>query len=84
MVHPWMISLREDIIQAMIVAGDGTNMHPESARAEDWKISVRAAPQHDILTHKSWLCDHTKPAPLDEATWKLLRSAGKSSDPTWP
>ncbi|KZZ92598.1 LysM domain containing protein [Moelleriella libera RCEF 2490] len=84
MVHPWIMSLREDIIQAMIVAGDGRNMAPETARAMDWKISVRAAPQHDILTHKMWLSDHTKPTPLDEATRMLLRAAGTSRDLTWP
>lgn len=83
-VHPWIMSLREDIIQAMIVAGDGRNMAPETARAMDWKISVRAAPQHDILTHKMWLSDHTKPAPLDEATRMLLRAAGTSRHLTRP
>ena len=66
------------------MAGDGTNMAPELAYTEDWKISVRAVPQHDILTHKMWLSDHTKPAPLDEATRRLFQAAGKSSDPTWP
>lgn len=75
MVHPWMISLREDIIQAMIVAGDGTNMHPEEARAMDWKISVRAAPQHDILTHNMWLSDHTKPVVVDDAATRALFQA---------
>ncbi|KAJ4144213.1 hypothetical protein LMH87_003103 [Akanthomyces muscarius] len=40
-VHPWMMSLREDIIQAMTVRGDGTDIALESARAMDWKISMR-------------------------------------------
>ncbi len=83
-VQPWMMSLRKAIIQAMIVAGDGTNMAPGSARAMDWKVSVGAASQHDILTHKMWLSDHTKPAPLDEATRMLLRAADTSRDLTRP
>ncbi len=67
MVHPWLLSLREDIIQAMTVAGDGTNISLESARAEDWKIAVQSNQRHDILTHKEWLSDHTKPTPVDNA-----------------
>lgn len=78
------MSLREDIIQAMAVAGDGTSMTIEYARAMDWKVSVRDAQQHNILTHKMWLSDHTKPAPLDEATRQKLRAAGTSRDWTQP
>ncbi len=83
-VHPWIMSLREHDIQAMTVAGDGTSMRPESARAMDWKISVRDAQQHYILTHKMWLSDPTKPVPLDDATRRKLRAAGTSRDWTRP
>ncbi|OAQ97538.1 hypothetical protein LLEC1_03609 [Akanthomyces lecanii] len=75
-VHPWMLKLREDIIQAMTVAGDGTDIRLESARAEDWKISVRDFQEHNILSHEDWLSYHTKPAPLDDATRRKLRAAG--------
>lgn len=70
------MSLYEDIIQCMTVAGDGVNIALESARAEDWKISVRAAPRHNIMTHQMWVCDHTKPAPLTEAERMRLQAIG--------
>lgn len=50
-VHLWMMSLREDIIQAMTVSGDGMNITLESVCAMDWKISVRVASRHNILMH---------------------------------
>lgn len=78
-----MMSLYEDIIQCMTVASDGANIALESARAEDWKISVRAAPHHDIMTHQMWLCDHTKPTPLTEAERMRLQAIG-GRDLTWP
>lgn len=78
------MSLREDIIQAMAVAGDGTGMGLQSARAADWKISASPAPRHYILTHKMWVSEHTPPRPLDEATRMLLRATGRSSDLTRP
>lgn len=74
-VHPWLISLREDIIGAMTVAGDGTWMAPEIAHAMDWRISVRILPEHNILTHKMWLSDHTKPVVRDDAASRSLRKA---------
>ncbi|KAJ3499549.1 hypothetical protein NLG97_g251 [Lecanicillium saksenae] len=83
-VHPWIMSLREDIIQAMTVLGDGTNMALELARAMEWKISVRSGSRHRILSHQTWLSNHTTPAPLDEATRNLLRAAGNSRDLTRP
>lgn len=71
-VHPWMMSLREDILGAKIVAGDGCNMAPEEARAMDWKISVRTAPWHEIFTHNTWLSDHTRYEPKDDAATRAL------------
>ncbi|KAJ3498901.1 hypothetical protein NLG97_g753 [Lecanicillium saksenae] len=83
-VHPWIMSLREDIIQAVTVLGDGTNMALEVARAMEWKISVRSGSRHQILSDREWLSDHTTPEPLDEATRNLLRAAGTSRDLTRP
>ncbi|TQS32143.1 hypothetical protein Golomagni_07550 [Golovinomyces magnicellulatus] len=76
-VHPWMMSLREDIIGANIVAADGCNMSPEEARTMDWKVSVRHTPSHYILTHKQWLGDHTPKVmvSLDDPSMASLRRA---------
>ncbi|TQV90077.1 hypothetical protein IF1G_11249 [Cordyceps javanica] len=68
----------------MTVAGDGTNITLETARAEGWKISVRSNQRHNILAHRDWLSDHTKPAPLDDATLWKLRAAGTCRDWTKP
>lgn len=77
-VHPWMISLREDIIGAKIVAGDGRNMHPEEARTTNWMISVKMAPTHEIFTHKQWLSYHTRYEPIDDAaTRAVLQDAAR-------
>ncbi len=78
------MSLREDIMQAMVVASDGTNMALECVRAMDWKISVRLTPRHYILTHKAWVSNHSPPPPMDEATRIMLRAVGRSSDLSRP
>lgn len=74
MVHPWIMSLREDIIQAMTVLDDGRSIGLATAREMDWKVSVLGGPRHDILTHKMWLSDCTAPPPISEA--ERLRYTG--------
>ncbi|CEJ92920.1 hypothetical protein VHEMI08547 [[Torrubiella] hemipterigena] len=77
-VHLWMMTLREDIIGAKIVAGGRCHMAPAEARSMNWMISVRTAPWHEIFTYKFWLSDHTRGELRDDAaTRSLMREVAR-------
>ncbi|KAH0499711.1 hypothetical protein TgHK011_006886 [Trichoderma gracile] len=70
-VHPWLMSLRGDIIRAKAVArpvpyfDSGVNI--------EWMVSNLTAPQHQIMTKGLWIEMHRPPRPMDAATSRLLQ-----------
>ncbi|KAL7906379.1 hypothetical protein GGI35DRAFT_482544 [Trichoderma velutinum] len=69
-VHPWLMSLRRDIIRAKAVA------RPVPYAEFEWMVSNLTAPQHEIMTKEFWIEMHRPPRPMDAATLKFLQRIG--------
>ena len=64
-VHPWLMSLREDIIQAMVVIDPGPITTPEDAPTEQWMVGMQFVPDIHIDTRRGWLEAHTPIPPMN-------------------
>ena len=67
-VHPWLLSLRNDIVKAKAVAP--FYAYPVSVPTE-W-IVVTTGPEHKIQEKKSWVEGHSPPCPMDAATLAVV------------
>ena len=66
-MHPWLMSLRDDIVKAKAVAP--FEAYPASVPIE-WMVS--RGPEHRIQEKKSWVEDHGPPRPIDAATLAIV------------
>jgi hypothetical protein len=68
-VHPWLMSLREDILKAKTV----TRFQPNPASAS-MKWMVNGGPEHRIEEKESWIREHGggPPRPVPASTAAIL------------
>ncbi|ODA82689.1 hypothetical protein RJ55_01197 [Drechmeria coniospora] len=80
-VHPWLMGLREDIIQAKIVTRPRPVVVPALASTTEWMVSAIVAPEHVVMTKDEWLEFHRPPRPMSAAIRNMLQRAGARIDP---
>jgi hypothetical protein len=68
-VHPWLISLREDVLKRKTVA----RPQPYSALGlADLKWMVDEGPEHKIEEKQSWIQEHSPPRPMTASSIAIL------------
>lgn len=58
-VHPWLIGLREDILQAKAIARPLA--YGETVNTTEWMVDYLLGPGHEIMTKESWVEKHRGP-----------------------
>ncbi|KAM3549444.1 hypothetical protein ARSEF4850_008854 [Beauveria asiatica] len=79
-VHPWLMSLREHLIEAKLDDPECACCVPEEAHASTWIVNAGYAPTIDIEIESQWLERFQPPLPISPERIKRLRATRRLFD----
>ncbi len=74
-VHPWLMSLREQLVEAKVDSPLSAPGPLDVALETTWMVNTRNVPKVDIETEHDWLGRFQPPPPISDALRQKMRLA---------